>query len=398
MSKLPLKISQSLQENSRQSLYNDGSFFFEDITEKSEGYTQSISTVGGFDTCGFTLKGTQDYLDDWFRSGLMRDVRKENPQGNTIWRGYISRMSYINGRTIKTKNLDDLYNRIYIRYSPILGWVSQTTEGGEEFQTPITGEPQVAYTDNDNSIEDWGFKTVVINGGERTTDRVLDWADTIINETAKRKGEIEPQITDNPFNQGDAVIQIECKGYWHMLSWVPYIYTKSGQIAKSEAVKLAVLVFNSLNNGFFDTTFSRVGLNEELIQKNRNDYPTCLDVLKNIIQEGGPGGYRWVGGVYDNQELVYKRANTRNLESLYGFNRYITYAKSTDQKIYDEYTGTEVKPWDLRPDNILITRDKTNTLQYIEIATFTEPYQYQLIGGDDGRLTTLLNQKGLPTF
>lgn len=396
--KLPLKISQSLHENSKQSVYNDGSFFFEDITKKSENYTHAISAIGGFDTCSFILKGTQDYLDDWFKNGLMRDVRKENPQGNTIWNGYITRMSYNLGRTTKTKTLDDLFNRVYIRYSPILGWVTQTTEGGESFETPITGAPGVLYVDNDDSIDDWGYKTAVINGGERTTSRALDWADTIINEVAKRKGEIEPQINDNPFISTDQSITVECKGYWHMLDWVPYSFTSSGYIAKSELIKLAIQIFNSLNPGYFDTNFSSVESNPELIQRNSTEYASCLSIIKTILQDGGPGGYRWVGGIYNNQEMVYKRANTRNLENLYGFNRYVTYAKSTDQKIYDEYTSVEVKPWDLRPDNILITRDKVNTIQYIEQAIFTEPYQYQLMGGDDGRLTTLLNQKGLPSF
>lgn len=398
MPKLPLKISQSLQENSRQSIYNDGSFFFEDVTKKSEGYNHSILADGGFDTCSFTLKGTEDYLNDWFRNGLMRDVRKENPQGNTIWRGFINRMSYNNGRTVKTKILDQLTNRVYIRYSPILGWATQTTEGGETYQTPITGQPQVVYADDSDSIDDWGYKTSVINGGERTTERVVDWANTIINEVAKRKGDIEPQTQDNPFTQGDAQIQIECKGYWYMLDWIPYIILSSGYIAKSEVIKLAIQVFNSLNSGFFDEVFPFVDSNPEIIQRNRIDYPTCLEQIKSVVQDGGAGGYRWIAGVLDNQEIYYHRAHSRYLENLYGFPRYVTYADSTDQKIYNEYTGVEIKPWDLRPDNILVTRDKVNTYAYIEQATFTEPYQYQLVGGDDSKLTTLLSRKGLPNF
>ncbi len=46
--------------------------FIEDITPNLEGYNHTISAVGGFDIAGFTLRGTKDYLDDWFDDGLAR--------------------------------------------------------------------------------------------------------------------------------------------------------------------------------------------------------------------------------------------------------------------------------------------------------------------------------------
>ncbi|MGH7273417.1 MAG: hypothetical protein ACREIQ_03010, partial [Nitrospiria bacterium] len=122
-------------------------------------------------------------------------------------------------------------------------------------------------------------------------------------------------------------------------------------------------------------------------------------VIVGVIQEGGQGGERWVGGFYQDRQFIYKPAE--DVAGLYGVEFQLYQALSDPgQFIFDAATGTEVKPWDMLPDMILHTTDSNvggeKDLMYIEQITFNEPYGLQLVGEDDQRLNVFLAQRGLP--
>jgi hypothetical protein len=397
---LPLKITAPLSQTRKQAIYNDGSFFLEDVTENSESWQHSILAVGGFNTASFTLKGTTEYLLDFFQNGLMRSVRKENPQGNSIWEGYINRMTLNYGRKIKVKSLDGLFNRILIKFSP----ATFTTDANGNLVV-IADPAQVYFFENSDSINDFGYKEAAINGGERVIQTVIDWGNSIIDDVGKRKWEIQPDINDNPFAGNEMSITVECLGWVHLLKWIHYTITTGGRISKTALVKLVRDTFNTLNTSYFSSDDTFIEENPQLIRKGYNDLPSCWEILlggNGVANTGGSYFYRWVLGVYENRTIHYNQAKNQQLRTLYSrCSFYEADIKDTTQRIYDGCTGAEVKPWDLRPDNLIITRDETlggESVNYIEEATFNEPVNYTLVGGNSQRLGVALRQKGLPSF
>src|SRR3972149_4996900 len=100
MGKLRLLAYEPLSE---QGLYSRE--FIDDLTGNHAGWTHCISAVGGFDSAGFSLKGTRDYLKDWYDDGLMRRIVLINPEGIVVWEGFVSRLAMTIGTISRTKTI-----------------------------------------------------------------------------------------------------------------------------------------------------------------------------------------------------------------------------------------------------------------------------------------------------
>lgn len=334
---LTLKAHEPLSE---QGLY--AREFIDDITVNHEGYTHTISAVGGFDTAQFTLKGTRDYLDDWFEDGLMRRIELQNPEGIQVWEGYVNRMRYVVGTLTKTKTIDNMFNRIYVRFAPLDTSVSP----------PVASPPQTWTFDDATSQAKYGIKALVISGGERAANTVYEWGRTILKD--RKNVQIGESI--NTSGQDSVLMELECRGYWHTLKWLPYINDVSGRIQSHQVVEEVLRYFNSQNQGWLPMDFGWMDYNFRLSRRGADSLQSCYEVINNIVLEGGLGGERWVGGFYQNRKFVYKAAEDKL--GLYS-DHFDLYRSLSDpaQFIYDSATGTEVKPWDMTPDRILNTVD-----------------------------------------
>lgn len=365
---------------SEQGLYSRD--FIDDITGNHSGYTHTISAVGGFDTATFTLRGDLDYLNDWFDDGIMRRVVLYNPEAIPVWEGFVSRLRFTVGTLQKTKSVDTMFNRVYLRYSPL------------DFSVfpPIADPPVNIVVDDATSQSKYGVKSVVISGGERVDATAYEWASTTLKETK----DVQIGESVNTRRTDTAFIEVECKGYYHTLKWIPYINNTTGSIQSHQVIQEVLDYFNDINQGWISQNFGWMDYNFRTEQRGYDSLPSCWDVINNIIKEGGKGGERWVGGLYQNRKMIYKAAeDAARLYSDY-FELYRS-LRDTNQFIYDFANGTEVKPWDMQPDRMLRTIDTTNeSLMYIEQVVYTEPYQLTLIGGDDQRLSVFLAQRGLP--
>lgn len=373
---LTLKAYEPLSE---QGLY--AREFIDDITANHEGYTHTISAVGGFDTAQFTLKGDRDYLDDWFQDGLMRRIEAQNPEGIQIWEGYVSRMRYTVGTLVKTKTVDNMFNRVYVRFAPL------------DFSVfpPIASPPQTWTFDDADSQARYGIKSLVVPGGERVPSTVYDWGRTIL----KNRKDVQIGEAINTSGQDSLLIDFECRGYWHALKWIPYINEVAGSVQGHQAIEEALRYFNSQNQGWLPMNFPWMDYQYRSVRRGSDSLQSCYEYINNIILEGGAGGERWVGGFYQDRKFVYKQAE--DILGLYGVHLDLFRTLSDRaQFVYDSATGVEVKPWDMVPDRILGTVDDIGDNMYIEQMTFREPYGLQLVGGDDERLAVFLKQRGLP--
>lgn len=361
--------------------------FSDDLTANHEGWSHTIMAVGGYDQASFTLKGTRDYLNDWYDDGLFRRVVLYNPEGLVCWEGFVERMRLTAGTLQKTKALEGLFNRIYLRYSPL------------DFSVfpPLALPPETLILNDPASQLYYGVKAAVISGGERADTTAYDWGRTVLGEKAwPAVGESVNTLS------GDAMsLELECKGYVHTLKWLPYLNSIAGSIQAHQVVQEVLRYFNGLNPGWISQDFGLMDYNFRAAQRGYDDMRSCWDVIAAIIGEGGRGGERWVGGVYQDREFVYKPAEDAG--GLYSQEVQLWRALGDPgQFIYDVAIGAEVKPWDMLPDRVLHTVDINaggdRNLMYVEQVTFTEPYGLQLVGGDDERLSVYLAQRGLPSL
>lgn len=360
--------------------------FIDDITENHENGMFSISAVGGFDQSTFLIKGTRDYLDDWYNDGMFRRIAWYNPESIQIWEGYVHRMRYAFGDTQKTKTADGYYNKVYLRYAPLDTTVSP----------PVAGAPVDLIIDDIDKQIKYGSKAALISGGERVNSTAYDWGRTVLKERAV----IPEGESVNTLSAEQPLIEIEARGYFHALKWLPYISTKTGSLQANQVIQEILQYFNGINPGWISQDFGWMDYNFRTERRGSDNLLSCWDTIANIIREGGSGGERWVGGLYQNRRMVYKPAE--DTEGLYG-QEYQYYRAIADpfRAIYDVALGSEVKPWDVVPDRILHTVDTSlgqKDTMYIEQMTFREPYGVQLVGNDDERLEVFLAQRGLPAI
>lgn len=315
--------------------------FVDDLTAKHERYTHTISAVGGFTQASFTLKGDRAYLDAWFDDGLMRRVVFYNPEGVPVWEGFVEQMKYSVGTIQKTKSVKGMYNRVYMRFSPL-----------ETASNPVTaGVPIALPYDDVDSQSKWGVKATVINGGELTHAEAYAWAQVILRTAA------EPQLgeTVNTQESGPPNIEMGLKGYFEVLNWVPYLSTSLGDLPAQQVVTEVLQYYNAINPGWISTSPGWMDWNFRPERRMAGEYNTCWKVITNVVQRGGVSGERWVGGFYQDRTFAYKTAE--DFRTLYG--EYLFYTRRLSdpaQRIYDE-NGVEVRPWDVVPDRILMTVD-----------------------------------------
>jgi hypothetical protein len=376
---LSLKAYEPLSE---QGLYSRQ--FVEDLTNNHEGGQFIISAVGGFDTSSFTIKGIKSELDDWYEDGLMRRISWENPEGIQVWEGYVHSIEYQTGKQRKSKSIENYLNRIYMDYAPLDTSVSP----------PLELSPIVLIVDDLVGQIKYGVKSQVISGGGRADDTAYDWARTIL----KNQKKVPVGRTVSTQGGGPSSISIEAKGYYHTLKWLPYIKAATGKIQAHQVIQEVLQYFHAINP-WLSLDFGWMDYSSRRARRGYDELLSCWQVIEDIIREGGQGGERWVGGFYQDRQFIYKPAE--DISGLYaqGFELYQA-LEDPGQFIYDSALGSEVKPWDMTPDQVLHTVDSNvggeRDLMYIEQTTFSEPYGLDLVGEDDQRLKVFLAQRGLP--
>lgn len=376
---LSLKAYEPLQTTG--TLYGQ---FVEDLTHNHEGGNFVINAVGGFDSSSFTIKDTQGNLDDWYEDGLMRRITWENPEGIQVWEGYVHSIEYQTGKQRKSKSIENYLNRVYMDYAPLDTSVSP----------PLELSPVILLVNDLAGQAKYGIKSRVISGGGRADDTAYDWARTVL----KNQSKVPVGRTVSTQSGGSASISIEAKGYYHTLKWLPYIKVATGKIQAHQVIQEILSYFHAINP-WLSLDFGWMDYNFRRARRGYDELLSCWDVIENIIREGGSGGERWVGGFYQNRQFVYKPAE--DILGMYSQSFELYQALGDPgQFIYDSALGSEVKPWDMTPDQVLHTVDSNvggeRDLMYIEQTTFSEPYGLDLVGEDDQRLKVFLAQRGLP--
>ena len=103
-----------------------------------ENYRHRLSATMGFDTCSFDIHGTRDEMEEFFFSGLGRQVtRYSNDGGYICWQGQIMSLTLNEPGFQMRVSLDEMFNRIIVRYIPIDTSTNPPTESAETSTTAV---------------------------------------------------------------------------------------------------------------------------------------------------------------------------------------------------------------------------------------------------------------------
>ncbi len=344
--------------------------FHERLAPERETYT--ISVERGFDSASFTLRGENDYLVDWFKNGLIRDMVWLGPDGMLVWNGFVESLSLSLGGITRTKSAAKMGNRIIFVYSQI-----DTTTN------PPRDEGQVTITVNDTAAQaEFGIKTIVESGGEATATNANVAALTTLNRLAKPLiGETQTVGGGQPPS-----LKVSMKGYAYMADWYVYTQTVSSGTANADVVILAVLAADP--NAVLAASTLAIDANTTATEQFQEQQPgwKVIDIIAQRGETVAALGRRWAAGIYSQRRLTFKAAegldsNGQALSS----NKHLILSRSLADPgdIFTDEAGRVVEYWHLRPDRLLRTEGIRGDVTFVRKVTFSPPTGVSLVGEDD---------------
>jgi hypothetical protein len=144
----------------------------------------------------------EDMLD-YLRNG----VKLYDAQGVLCWWGYVHEVKIRWGVTEVGVSLDRMYNRVKVGY--------KTLAAGED----ATEDAETDWAENEISTSEYGDKELILSTGslilsEAAAERVRD---TKLAQIA-----FPLAVADYESRTSDPMVEIECRGWWEILSWAHY--------------------------------------------------------------------------------------------------------------------------------------------------------------------------------
>lgn len=248
----------------------------------------STRAEGNYYRCTFKLHAPPDYLNLFFRNGLMRHVTVDSPQGKTLWEGFIYEMTLQLPKCKKRISVQNIANNCWVRYQLIgSGVVSRTT--------PVTNAISLARYGQRDAVMTSG-ETNSVSEATQLANRILDWG------RLPKVMTDELSIGDNtPTN--DIELTIVCYGYYETLKWQCYNQTATTGTINSTAMLMAVIAasvqfYKTLD---FDTNSTPV---PRVYDMDRN----AESIMKSIAALGDAYYRRWLIRYMPGLVLAFKEA------------------------------------------------------------------------------------------
>jgi hypothetical protein len=343
--------------------------FHERLETVDEQY--SITVQRGFNTAGFVLKGSPDYLVDWYMNGLARDVTWLGPDSFLSWRGLVTRLSLDIGGWTRTRSMESMADRIVLVYTPL-----------STGSNPPQAGAQAVITVDDIALQNqFGIKTAVISGGEKTSTAAAVKAISDLNKLAK----IQVGETQTVARSEGPTLRVEMSGYATLFDW--YVYNEANSGTVNASTQLVAVAAADPNGILIDS--SGIEANTTQVERYWQNQPAwkVIEAVTGIGRDVAGVGEPWVSGVYGTR-LIYKAAegldSQGNPKSSNVHSR--LYRKVVDtREIYTDEGGAEVPYWYLRPDRLVYTEGIPGEPMYVEQVTFAPPVTINLGGRDAQR-------------
>ena len=130
-------------------------------------YEDAIDCQYGFESLRVAFECDVDEALSWLRTGLMRPIESIKPSGATRWDGLIYELTATFGKTTIVLSLEDVANRLRVKYANDAGGNGKTT----------------TYS-HANSIATYGTKDLLINASSTTAAGAANRAQTALASLA----------------------------------------------------------------------------------------------------------------------------------------------------------------------------------------------------------------------
>lgn len=341
---------------------------------------QFTTTEGvGFDKASFILKGSRDYLTDWFYSGLARHIEWMGPHGGMAYEGFVNRTQLTLGGSTSTRTLDGMANRILYVYTPL-----------DTAEDPPTAEAQTVITENDTrSQTQWGIKTVLVSGNECPAATAADQA---LRELYMRKHIAKTETVAVGAGK-QTQLKVEMLGYAYAGNWYTYSDVVSTGTAAADAMIALILATDP--NSILSTDDRDIDACATAIDKysdgKRGGWKMVQDIASRGLETGGIG-FPWSVGVYEGRRVVYKAMEYIDDDDVpLTTNKHLALHRQVDDAadtILDD-AGREVYPWLVRPDRLLYKTGVPGRPIVAQQVRYTSPGKV-VINGTDRLVPTVI--------
>lgn len=365
------------------------------------GYTHTISALGGYASADFSISGNNDFLESWLQSGLGRHIQVFGPSMQVIWEGYVNEINANFGSAKFTRGpLSNVANRVSAMYTPILPrclevgdplYDPNCVEDGEQI-TGVTSETLI--TEDFDSQKRYGIWESILTLGDAFYADAVYARDLYLEENSKPEGNPTLTIGDST---GELSVEIKCRGYY---DWINnYIYNNENEVQwvfVSEQIK-TILGFDP--NHIISTYYDMIKENSVICPTQYLDNKTAKTIIDDLITLGGGNDDRWTFGVYKDRKVIYAPIPDTV--------EYVYYKTGRTQQV-ESLSGTIIEPWDVLPckwvaiPTILASfpykiEDVRNDPRVFfgEEVSFTAPDQVNISGAKVRKLSQFLAKLGL---
>lgn len=331
----------------------------------------TISVKRGFDVANFVLEGEENYLVDWFKNGLVRDIIWRGPDGFLCWNGFVERLSLSIGPVTRTKTISNMGNRIVYVYNQLNTTRNPPTSEGQQIITVNETTSQAAY----------GIKTITVSGGDATSvnanvdalSRLAKLSDPIIGERQTIGGRAPS-------------LQVTMRGYSYIADW--FIYSQSALTGTDDADNVILAVLAADPNSVLSSSALNVDTNTTATERFQESQPgwKLIDTIVKRGQDVAGAGVRWVGGIHEDRQLTYKAAEGLDTNgNLLSTNKLSPLVRSIADPgdVFTDDAGKIIEYWQIRPDRLLTTQGLQGDIVFINKVTYNAPINLQIIGDDD---------------
>lgn len=354
---------------------------------KFSSYTHNINAIGGFWDATLSYPTSQDGADEWYESGLGRQIHVLNHFGTTVWRGFVNKITITAGSQVMSRGpLKEVVNRAACIYTPRDFSVYPPVDGTTTTTT---------LKDDEYSKGEYGVFEQSLAGGTTTEVNAEKIRDVFIEQNRLPKTTGDFSITGAGQSLG---LNLELLGNVHWLEVYAYNNYTPALITAYDKLLQVLNANTPINPGVLSTDYSDIEANayamEQLEDKNRYAW----DVVNEILSLGNDiDDRRRLFGVYEDNKVKYGTIPS-SIEYEYRLS-------PATQKVTDYVNGAFVYPWDVRPGkwitvpDWLIGRiiDSTDLFsdprnKFIENVNFSAPYTLGLTGSPFDALTQMLSK------
>ena len=300
-------------------------FSDDSLASQMESYQHTIVASGGYDTASLSAKMRVRDAQRWLAKGLARDIAYYSPQGVKRWQGFINSitvnigaLSYTIGPVIDIANRADVVfsTKTYNTNPPI---------GGQETSTGVA--------DVTASQARYGIFITLLNGGSGILAQMEEIRDVFLAENSEPFRDTAASFS----SAGEASIQFDCLGYYHLLKRIPYSSATTG--TQDVSAKISAVLAADPSSRFSSSTL-HIETNATQVNTAETDNPYAWDVIQNVVAVGDGSGNRMLFGIYDDLIAHYKSLPTTVTRQM---------LLSDPAQRVESVSGALVYPWDMRP-------------------------------------------------